>query len=427
MKPLHYEHVDELLYTKKLANGLTVFLLPKTHVHKTFAIFMTNYGSMDNTFIPLHGQEPIRVPDGIAHFLEHKLFEKKDRDVFADFAKLGASANAYTSFTKTAYLFTTTENVNENVRTLIDFVQEPYFSDASVEKEKGIITQEILMYQDQPDWVSYMQTIKNMYHELPIHIDIAGTVTSIQEITKEDLYTCYETFYHPHNMVLFIIGNFAVEELSALIEENQAQKQFSAQHEIKRFYPEEPSAVVTREKVMHMPVELPKVNVGIKARANFADRNDQLKTELIQQMLLDYFFSPSGAFYHNLLAEQLIDESFEYSTTVEKQFNFTMLGGNTLYPDKLVAKLRDLLLQMKTITITEEQFTLMKKKKIGDTLRAMNSLENIANQYVHYYFQDIDYFTIIPFIQNLTLHDLQTQLHAWIHEDRVTSLIITKE
>src|SRR5699024_6081462 len=141
---------------------------------KSFGIFMTNYGSMHNNFTPLGSETEITVPDGIAHFLEHKLFEKEDRDVFTDFMQLGASPNAYTSFSKTAYLFSTTENVIENVETLLDFVQDPYFSDESVEKEKGIIAQEINMYEDEPGWRSFMGTIKNMYANLPINIDIAG-------------------------------------------------------------------------------------------------------------------------------------------------------------------------------------------------------------------------------------------------------------
>src|SRR5699024_10810498 len=150
-------------------------------------------------------EEEVTVPDGIAHFLEHKLFEKEDRDIFNDFMAQGASPNAYTSFSKTAYLFSTTENVNENVTTLLDFVQEPYFSDQSVEKEKGIIAQEIKMYDYEPCWRYFMCEIKNMYELLPFNIDIAGTVQSIQAITKEDLYTCYETFYHPSNMALFVV------------------------------------------------------------------------------------------------------------------------------------------------------------------------------------------------------------------------------
>src|SRR5690625_2252051 len=219
---------------------------------------MTDYGSMHNTFKPLNKETAINVPDGIAHFLEHKLFEKKDRDVFTDFVKHGASPNAYTSFSKTAYLFSTTENVHENVEILLDFVQDPYFSDESVEKEKGIIAQEIKMYEDEPGCQSFMGAVKNMYTNLPINIDIAGTVNSINKITKEDLYTCYETFYHPSNMALFVIGNFDVDILAELIEQNQLQKSFAEVQSIEVSLPAEPAQVATEKSTITLPVSIPR-------------------------------------------------------------------------------------------------------------------------------------------------------------------------
>src|SRR5699024_3529461 len=260
----HYDQINETIYTKTLKNGLPVTLLPKAEMSKTFAIFTTDYGSIDQSFVPLTGSEQVTVPDGIAHFLEHKLFEKEDRDVFMDFGKLGASANAYTSFTKTAYLFSATKHIEENVETLLDFVQEPYFSDDSVEKEKGIIEQEIKMYDDQVDWRAFMGTIEAMFDSHPVNIDIAGTVPSIYKITKEDLYLCYETFYHPSNMTLFIIGNFDPESLMELIEKNQNSKSFEQAKDIERFFPEEGEEVAKKSLEITMPVSIPKMTIGIK-------------------------------------------------------------------------------------------------------------------------------------------------------------------
>ncbi len=234
MKPLEFKQLEETLYYEQLDNGLDVYILPKNGFHKTFATFTTNYGSVDNEFIPLGKTEPVKVPDGIAHFLEHKMFESEDGDVFHTFGKQGASANAFTSFTRTAYLFSSTTNVNQNVETLLDFVQHPYFTDKTVEKEKGIIGQEITMYDDNPDWRAYFGTIENMYEKHPVKIDIAGTIPSINKITKEDLYTCYETFYHPSNMLLFIVGSVDPEEMMLLIRENQSDKTFPAPTGIER-------------------------------------------------------------------------------------------------------------------------------------------------------------------------------------------------
>src|SRR5699024_2434976 len=204
----HPQGIIELLYQQVLGNKklppeqliAQIKQVTKKEIAKTYDLFSTNYGAIDQTFIPIGEESKVTVPEGVAHFLEHKLFEKEDRDVFADFGKQGASPNAYTSFTKTAYLFSATNNIEENVETLINFVQDPYFSEQSVEKEKGIIAQEIKMYDDQPDWQSFMGTIKSMFENHPVNIDIAGTVDSIYEITKDDLYTCYNTFYHPENM-----------------------------------------------------------------------------------------------------------------------------------------------------------------------------------------------------------------------------------
>lgn len=262
VKQITYDEIKETVYQAQLDNGMDVFLLPKKEVSKTFGIFMTNYGSIDRTFVPINEKSEITVPDGIAHFLEHKLFEKEDRDVFAEFLSQGASPNAFTSFTKTAYLFSTTKLVEENVESLLDFVQEPFFSDESVEKEKGIIGQEIKMYDDQPDWRAYMGTVKNMFQQHPVNIDIAGTIDSIDAITKEDLYTCYHTFYHPSNMSLFVIGNFDHESVFEVIQQNQTKKTFSEIQEIIRQLPNEPATVATKESVIQLPVSIPKVSIG---------------------------------------------------------------------------------------------------------------------------------------------------------------------
>lgn len=243
MNKTKYDAIDETVIKKTLSNGLQVYLIPKQEVTKSYAVFMTDYGSVHRSFIPIGEEDEITVPDGIAHFLEHKLFEKEDRDVFSDFLQQGASPNAYTSFTKTAYLFSTTKSVKENVEVLLDFVQEPYFSDESVEKEKGIIEQEIKMYDDQADWQAFMGTIRNMFHHHPVHIDIAGTVDSIQDITKEDLYTCYHTFYHPENMTLCVIGAFDEASMMEMIEANQEKKTFPTFTNVEKHFPEEPIEV----------------------------------------------------------------------------------------------------------------------------------------------------------------------------------------
>lgn len=205
MNAVIYKKLGETIYHEKLVNGLEIFILPKKGFHKTFATFTTKYGSIDNKFLLPEKKCITQVPDGIAHFLEHKMFESEKGDVYHTFAKQGAFANAFTSFSRTAYTLSATFNINENLTTLLNFVQDPYFSDETVEKEKGIIEQEIKMYDDNPDWRARFGILANMYKSHPVKIDIAGTVNSINQITKEDLYACYNTFYHPNNMLFFLL------------------------------------------------------------------------------------------------------------------------------------------------------------------------------------------------------------------------------
>ncbi|GGC97462.1 EF-P 5-aminopentanol modification-associated protein YfmH [Pontibacillus salipaludis] len=419
MKTTNYEQIQETLYSKKLENGLEVYLLPKREMAKTFAVFTTEYGSIDQTFTPLGKDEQVTVPEGIAHFLEHKLFEKEDRDVFQDFSKQGASPNAFTSFTSTAYLFSATSQISENVQTLLDFVQNPYFSDESVEKEKGIIAQEIRMYDDQPDWRSFFGTIQSLFEEHPVKIDIAGTVDSIQDITKEDLYTCYETFYHPSNMTFFLAGNFDPETMMKQIEDNQNSKSFAPPEDIKRSYPSEPTEVANKHKVIEMPVSVSKCLVGVKEDTSSLTKDTFLQTDMIKSMVLDHFFSKSGEYFEKLYKEDLVDDSFSFETHLHKTFGFTILGGNTREPEQFQKRVKEMLHELKERDLTDEEFERMKKKRIGQFLRSMNSLEFIATTFVQYRHLGIDLFQVLPEIEKLTKQDVMNHIQNWISEDRI--------
>ncbi|MGN8644937.1 EF-P 5-aminopentanol modification-associated protein YfmH [Gracilibacillus sp. HCP3S3_G5_1] len=424
MKHKHYQQIEEHIYSETLSNGLRVFILPKREMAKTFAIFTTNYGSIDQSFVPLNEQNYQTVPDGIAHFLEHKLFEKEDRDVFQDFSKLGASANAFTSFTKTAYLFSATSKIKENLQTLVDFVQDPYFSEQSVEKEKGIIAQEIRMYDDQPDWRAFFGTIKSLYHHHPVQIDIAGTVESIHNITKDDLYTCYHTFYHPNNMVLFIAGNVDPEETMEFIKNNQEQKNFDPPQPIARKFPDEPKEVAEKELTIKMPVSVPKALVGIKEHVIPEDPKEFMLKEWLTDIVLDHLFSKSGVAYERLYDAGLIDQSFSSESHLERNFGFSIIGGNTKDPQKLTQMIKQELLNLQTTSIDQQSFDRIKGKKIGQLLRAMNSLEFIANQYTHYQLLGIDFFESINWLENLTYDDMQSFTQKWITEDQLSTCFV---
>ena len=407
MNKISFSQLDETLYHETLPNGLNVYILPKKGFHKTYATFTTKYGSVDNHFIPPGEKEPLLVPDGIAHFLEHKLFEDEKGDVFHDFSKQGAQANAFTSFTRTAYLFSTTANVEKNLETLLDFVQHPYFTDESVEKEKGIIGQEIKMYDDNPDWRAYFGTIANMYHHHPVKIDIAGTIESINNITKELLYKCYETFYHPSNMLLFVTGPVEPEKIMQLVKDNQAKKSFAKQGEIKRIFAAEPNEVAKKKDVITMNVQMPKCFVGFKETRPDRQGKELLMRELAVEVLLQLMFGPSSANYEQLYNNGLIDDSFSFDYSAEKGFGFTLIGGDTKYPDQLAHTLEEMTKKFLNEPIQTEEVERVKKKKIGTFLSALNSQEFIANQFTRYQFNEMNLFDVVPALEKLTVEQIE--------------------
>jgi predicted Zn-dependent peptidase len=419
MEKITFDQLQEELYHEKLANGLNVYILPKKGFNKTFATFTTKYGSVDNTFVPFGKDEYVKVPDGIAHFLEHKLFEKEDGDVFQQFSRQGASANAFTSFTLTAYLFSSTSDVEKNLETLVDFVQEPYFSEKTVENEKGIIGQEITMYDDNADWRLYFGLIQNLYQNHPVKIDIAGTIESISHITKDWLYECYNTFYHPSNMLLFIVGPVDPDAFMSQVKQNQAKKEYKDMPEIKRKFESEPPQAAEKKQVLEMNVQTSKCLLGIKALHVDQTGDELLKNELTMNVLLDLLFGKSSENYNQLYNEGLIDETFSFDYTQEQGFGFAMIGGDTGEPDKLAEALQKILLKAKSQTIySEEQLDRAKRKKIGAFLRAVNSPEYIANQFTRYAFNDMNLFDVVPTLEKITLNDVRTLAAEVISEER---------
>ncbi|KAB7708108.1 peptidase M16 [Bacillus aerolatus] len=425
MEKIVFDQLQEELFYEKMDNGLDVYVLQKKGFNKTYATFTTKYGSIDNQFIPQGGNDFIHVPDGIAHFLEHKMFEKEDGDVFQHFSRQGASANAFTSFTRTAYLFSSTDNVQNNLETLINFVQEPYFTEKTVEKEKGIIGQEIRMYDDNSDWQSYFGLIQNMYHTHPVKIDIAGTVESIADITKDHLYECYRTFYHPSNMLLFVVGSIDPQETIEFVRENQSKKDYTDQPEINRLFEQEPAEVKEQKRVLKMNVQTSKCQVGLKAIDTELQSEQLQKRESTMNVMLDMLFGKSSPLYYQLYREGLIDETFYYDFTQEKGFGFAMIGGDTAKPDELEKRIRTILLETKTGKhLTEEALKRSIKKKIGSFLRAVNSPEYIANQFTRYTFNGMNLFEVVPVLEGITLDDVLNTARQMISENRLTTFHI---
>ena len=269
MKKIDYKGLQLDVFYEKLDNGLEVFVLPKKNVNNIYVTFSTKYGSNIIEFKPLNQKELVKVPIGIAHFLEHKMFEQEDgTDIFSFYSERGADCNANTNYTKTSYLFSSPNFLEENLNMLLDYVQKPYFTDDNVEKEKGIITQEIKMYQDMPGTVIYDKILENTFNVNPMQYPIIGTIESINSITKDDLYTCYNTFYHPANMFIVIVGNVEANEVIDIVKTNQDKKHFEDFTPIKIKKYDEPKQVKKTDETIKLNVTIPKCAIAYKIKIN---------------------------------------------------------------------------------------------------------------------------------------------------------------
>jgi predicted Zn-dependent peptidase len=408
MKIQDYHQFNEQVYTTKLENGLSVVIVPKVGFQKTFASLSVRYGSINRQ---INGQS---YPAGIAHFLEHKMFDKYNYDAMDLFAKYGAASNAYTSFNMTSYLFSTINHVYENLMTLLDFVQQPYFEQSKVEKEKGIIKQEIKMYDDDPGAVLYFKTIQNMYPDTALNIDIAGTIDSINHITVEDLYDSYQYFYQPQNMQLTVVGNVNPDEIVRWTSRNQSKKTFM-HHVI------QPIEIVSQQ-INHlaqyvMPVFRPKVAIGIKGDSKY---NGDIKYELALSMLLELLFTEGSPIYEQLYNQEIIDDSFGFDLDCENEFNFALISGDTEHVDLFIKQIKYILVNFKQYVMDmKNEFRLMQKEEIGQHIDMMNSIETIATGVNNLNHQDINLYDEVEIINQLTSDDLIMYGEEFFNPDNI--------
>ena len=426
MEKIYYQTLKETLFHEELENGLEVYLLPKIGFEKTYGLFSTRFGSIDTTFVPLGQKEMIKVEDGIAHFLEHKMFDMENGDAAYEFAKLGASSNAFTSSSRTAYLFSTTTNENDCVELLLDFVQSLNITDESVEKEKGIICQEIKMYDDDPDWRVYFGAIANLYHKHPVKIDIAGTCETVNNTYKDMLELCYQTFYHPHNMMLFVVGNINPEELIGVIKENQNKKHFLSENVIQRLKIEEPTSVAVKEQIDTMQVEMNKLIVSIKINEILDDPQDKIKRELALNLLFDLCFSKSSSLYNEWLEKGYINETFSASFTQERDYAFILMGGDQDDYELLQKTIFNFIDHVQDLEIAEDDFERIKRKTIGNFINSYNSPESIANTFSRYYFEGICSFDLVDYVSKMTLADIN-EVKRYFSKEYASSYIVKKD
>lgn len=336
MEKIKIKVIDEVVYHEKLENGLDVYLYKKPGFQKKTAFFQTKYGSLNNDFVPL-GKDKIKsFPLGIAHFLEHKLFESSDdTDVFEAFEKNGAYVNAATSYDKTYYYFTTSNYFYESLELLLDMVQSPYFTDENVEKEKGIIGQEIDMYDNNPDEFLYSKLFYNTFKENPVKYNIAGTKESIASITKEDLYECYNTFYHPSNMFLVIAGDFDENEVVSFVKKNQAAKKFPKAGKIVNKEYLEPEEVVTQEAVFTHNVVATKIGYSYKIILPKLEAKEDFLRAFYVWLFMSTKFNDTSGFVEKLIKDKLVKSYFNYDYVIKDDFLVILFIGDVIKDDEV--------------------------------------------------------------------------------------------
>ena len=425
MEKIVNDILKEEVYYGKLDNGLDVYFMPKKGFTKKFAVLATNYGSNDLEFIPINQTEKFKVNEGIAHFLEHKMFEQPDGgNAFDKFSKLGASANAYTNFTMTAYLFSCTENFYESLQHLIDYVQTPYFTDENVEKEKGIIEQEIKMYNDDPDWNVYFNCLKAMYSKYPVNIDIAGTVDSIYKITKEELYTCYNTFYNPGNMILFVVGDVDAEKVMEIAKKSNHYDVDKLKNEIERFYPEEPKTVNEKEIVAEFPISMPMFNIGFKDSDVGMKGKELLRKEVITEILLDMILKRGSEIFEELYMSGLINDNFGCGFTSQVDYGYTLIGGESNEPRKVKDTIIKYINKYKEDGLSEDDFNRVKKKKMGQFIKYFDSVNFIANNFISYKFKGINLMDYLEVIKQVKFEEVEERLKNHLKEEYCSISIV---
>ena len=399
-------------------SGFKIFVYPKENYSSAYAVFGTKYGSIDTCFRVEGNEEFTTVPEGIAHFLEHKLFESEELDAFARYAKTGASANAYTSFDKTCYLFQCSGNFEKSLEILLDFVSNPYFTEQTVQKEQGIIGQEIKMYQDEPGWESLFALLRAMYHNHPVRIDIAGTVESISHITADLLYECYETFYNPANMALAVVGNVTVDQVLEIADRMLKPKET---RKIERKFQIEPETVVEDTIVRNLAVSMPIFAIGYKEKIDTPNRT--LKETLESNILLDIIGGKTSGLYEEMLTDGLINTTFDIEYFEGFGYSAHIFNGESTEPEKVRERINKEIEKMKKQGVDKATFDRIKKKHYGGFIMNFNDIDSLANALIGGYFNGDGLYDQLEVLESITLEDINNRLNAINIENSSMSII----
>ena len=420
MNVFEYPRLGEKLYRQQLSNGLTVFVVPRPGFTRKLAYFVTDFGSIHTDF-RLEGRE-IHTPAGIAHFLEHKMFDLPGgRDVSAELAALGAGTNAFTSYDMTAYYISCTENFEPALKLLLEFVSTPYFTQESVEKEIGIIDQEIGMNEDAADTKSFEWLAKNMYHTHPIRVPILGSSESIRQITPELLYDCHRAFYTPGNMILCVVGDVDPDRVAEIAEEILGKEKRPVGEKLRNW--NEPMTVAAAASEAEMDIAMPMFQIGFKCEPTGCGR-DAIRQEIIGDLAAEALFGESSELYLNLYEEGLIDSSFGGGFETIDGAALLLCSGDSFETDRI----RDALIkQAQKILrngIPEDAFLRMKRSAFGRRIRDLDSFDSTCFRVCAYHLSGFDYFDFPTLYSDVTATEIQEFLRRVVCQDRCSRSLI---
>ena len=420
MQIIENNKIQEKVYIEKMKNGLTVMVFPRKNIQKKYIIWGTKFGSIDNHFISPGDTEETVVPDGIAHYLEHKLFEQENGKNSLDvLSSLGVDANAYTSNSITAYLYECSDNFYKALDEFMNYVQNPYFTDENVEKERGIIGQEIMMYDDYPDWKLYMNAIRCMYSKNSIRIDVAGTKETIAKINKENLYKIYNTFYRLDNMILVVAGDFEINDILKNIEERITLPRNKT--DIKRIYETEPEEIFKKQEEAEMEISLPCFMIGYKDKVEI---EKFAKKDLAMDIIFYLILGKSSDLYQRLYNEGLLYSELTYDYEFSKNYAHLLIQGQSSNPEEVIEQIKNEIEKFKKTGFKEEEFLRIKKKLYGEYVKEYNDIAVVANNLLSDYIKGIGPFIYFEEFNILTKETVEEILkEVLVEEKRVTSII----
>lgn len=423
MEVINCSLIKEKAYVDKLENGLKVIVIPKKDTNKKYIIWGTNFGSNDNRFIYPETGEEVIVPDGVAHFLEHKMFEQPNGTNSLDtLMALGLDANAYTTNDHTAYLFECSEDETfyKGLDEFMDYVQSPYYTDQNVEKEKGIIGQEIMMYDDDPGFQLYLDTLKCLYEKFPIRIDIAGSIETIAGIHPDILYKCYNTFYNPGNMVLVVSGNFEPDEIkNEIISRLKPNKDIG---KITRIFEEEPEEIYKDYIEKTMSVSMPIFMVGIKDKV--VSPEERVKRHMAIEVILGLVAGKSSELYKNLYENQHIFGEIDYEYEFSKNYAHVLISGQSNNPQLVKDMLITEFEKLKNKGIDKENFERVKRKIYGDFVTEFNDVASIGRMFLADSIKEVKTFDYVDKYNEITIEYAMNILKEVFNEDKVALSVV---